>query len=155
MNARPVPSHRRPFRLIGALLAGLLAIVGLVAAVAQSGSATQLSAYSAGVAVDTSAVPPVDTSLVGGSRVSAPGSSERIDKALGNPVPLCGKREHPAADPLGNIAAPPRTVGDQLLSPVTGLTPEFTATHRLSYQSQPRAPTLPVASPHLTTVLLI
>ncbi|MFI6865316.1 hypothetical protein [Nocardia sp. NPDC050406] len=146
MQSRPTPHRRRSYRLFGgALLAGLLVVLGLVAAIADGGSAQPLADTGTAASVisarDTAAT---DTAV-----------SARFDQTIDHPVPLCGKRDHPGTDPLGNIAPPPRTFGDQLLSPLVALTPECTAAQWISYDIQPRAPTLPVASPHLTTVLLI
>lgn len=72
-----------------------------------------------------------------------------------DPMPSCRKQEHPASDPTGTLATPPRAIGDQLGADGTALEPEFRSPQPLSIGKQPRAPTLAVAAPHLTTVLII
>ncbi|WP_460724816.1 hypothetical protein [Nocardia heshunensis] len=70
-------------------------------------------------------------------------------------APVCRKQEHPASAPTGTLASPPRVLGDQLAADCTALQPEFPHSQQFSIGKQPRAPTLPVAAPHLTTVLII
>ncbi|WP_297609435.1 hypothetical protein [Nocardia sp.] len=136
MNSDRAPHSRKPFRLSCAvLLAGLFAIVGMVAAVAEWGSAQQVSYAAPSVQADTT---PVQTGAV-----------------AGNTVPVCGKHDGPNSDPMGQLAAPPRSAGDQLVPAGLGIVPEFSATQWLSLDIRPRAPTLPVAAPHLTAVLII
>ncbi|WP_327142417.1 hypothetical protein [Nocardia sp. NBC_01327] len=134
MNSHRAPHSRKPFRLSCAvLLAGLFAIAGMVAAVAEWGSAQQVSYAAASVQADK---PPVQT-------------------AADNTVPVCGKHDSPSSDPMGQLAAPPRSAGDQLVPAGLGTIPQFSATQWLSFDIRPRAPALPVAAPHLTTVLII
>ncbi|MET9491806.1 hypothetical protein [Nocardia sp. NPDC006630] len=136
MNSCRAPHSRKPFRLSCAvLLAGLFAIAGMVAATAEWGSGQQVS-YAAASAQPEQAS--VQTAAV-----------------AGNTVPVCGKHDSPSSDPMGQLAAPPRSAGDQLVPAGLGTIPQFAATQWLSYDIRPRAPTLPVAAPHLTTVLII
>ncbi|WP_330184678.1 hypothetical protein OHB26_14430 [Nocardia sp. NBC_01503] len=129
MNSHPAPRSRKSFRLsCAALLTGLFAILGLIAAVADWGSAQQISVQA----------------------VTAPG-----DTVASTHAPFCERHDQPGQDPLGQVTAPPRATGDQLLTPVFALIPELPATQRLSYDIAPRGPTLPMTSPHLTTVLII
>ncbi|WP_157556379.1 hypothetical protein [Nocardia acidivorans] len=129
MNSHPAPRSRKSFRLsCAALLTGLFALVGLIVAVADWGSAQQISVQA----------------------VTAP-----VDTATNTHAPFCERRDQPGQDPLGQVAAPPRAAGDQLLTPVFALIPELPVTRRLSYDITPRGPTVPVTSPHLTTVLII
>ncbi|MFB7722015.1 hypothetical protein [Nocardia sp. NPDC056100] len=129
MNSHPAPHSRKSFRLsCAALLMGLFAIVGLLAAVADWGSTQQVSVQAA--------VAPADTATTIHS-------------------PFCERRDQQGSDPIGQVAAPPRAAADQLLTPVFAVIPELPATQWLSYDIQPRGPTLPVTSPHLTTVLII
>ncbi|MFF2557768.1 hypothetical protein ACFVUS_42705 [Nocardia sp. NPDC058058] len=129
MNSHPAPHSRKSFRLSCAvLLMGLFAIVGLIAAVADWGSTQQVS-------VQATVAP--------------------ADAVTAIHAPFCERRDQQGQDPVGQVAAPPRSAADQLLTPVFAVLPELPATQWLSYDMRPRGPTRAVASPHLTTVLII
>lgn len=132
MNSRPAPQSRKSLRLtLGTVLAGLFVVLGLTAAVAEWGSTQQVSVI---------AEAPVAASA---------------DQVISAPSPVCGKRDDSGTQPIGALTAPPRSVGDQLLAACTGTTPQFAAAQWLSFDIRPRAPTAPVAAPHLTSVLII
>lgn len=133
VNSTTAPLRRKSFRLrCAVLVTGILTVFGLLVAVAEWGSTQQVSIASGEYAVAS-----------GLSHVT-----------LGT-TPVCGKRDPGAADPIAPLAAPPRAAADQLITPVTGLIPEFTPEQRLSIDARPRAPAVPVPAPHLTTVLII
>ncbi|MEC3951559.1 hypothetical protein VMT65_00790 [Nocardia sp. CDC153] len=140
MNPATAPLRRRSIRLPrGALCAGMLIVIGLIAAVAGWGSSQRLSLLDSGTPV-----------------ASTPAQvAKRAGHPALDPAPSCGKREQPASDPTGALATPPRAIGDQLVTHGVAFAPEFAIPQQLSIGKQPRAPTLPVAAPHLTTVLII
>ncbi|MFC9435933.1 hypothetical protein [Nocardia sp. NPDC057030] len=70
-------------------------------------------------------------------------------------APACRKQESPGPAPVGTLVTPPRALGDQLVGDCVAFAPEFQTAQKFSIGKQPRAPTLPVAAPHLTTVLII
>ncbi|MGW4242236.1 hypothetical protein [Nocardia sp. NPDC004722] len=124
-------------------MTGVVIVVGLIAAVAGWGSSQRDSLVVA------------DGPMA--SVVSA--TQTQVTKDSGHPAvdtaPVCRKQEHPASDPTGTLASPPRVLGDQLAAACVALQPEFHHSQQFSIGKQPRAPTLPVAAPHLTTVLII
>ncbi|MFE3192119.1 hypothetical protein ACFXHA_24135 [Nocardia sp. NPDC059240] len=113
--------------------------MGLIAAVAGWGSSQR------------------DSLVVGGPVVAATQSQVTQDSGhpAVDPAPVCRKQEQPASDPTGTLVSPPRVLGDQLAAACAVLQPEFHHSQLFSLGKQPRAPTLPVAAPHLTTVLII
>ncbi|MEC3919555.1 hypothetical protein [Nocardia sp. CDC160] len=119
----------------------MLIVIGLIAAVAGWGSSQRLSL------LEPSA--PIVASATGSQFATDSGHS------AADPAPACKRQEYPASDPTGSLATPPRAIGDQLVADFTRFEPEPFTPHSLSIGKQPRAPTLPVAAPHLTTVLII
>ncbi|MVU83666.1 hypothetical protein GPX89_41315 [Nocardia sp. ET3-3] len=143
MNPAPASISRRSVRLSrGALFAGVLIVLGLIAAVAGWGSSQRISLLDS--STPTVSVTALDT------RVTKDSGHPALD-----PAPACRKQEHPASDPTGMLVSPPRALGDQLAAACAVLDPEFRTPQQLSIGKQPRAPTPPVAAPHLTTVLII
>ncbi|WP_369636927.1 hypothetical protein [Nocardia sp. JMUB6875] len=141
MNPATAPLCRKSIRPYwGALFTGIVIVMGLIAAVAGWGSSQRLSMLES----STPSVAAVQTHVVKDS------GHQAVD-----PMPSCRRQEHPASDPTGTLATPPRVIGDQLVADCTALEPEFRSPQPLSIGKQPRAPTLAVAAPHLTTVLII
>ncbi|WP_067815909.1 hypothetical protein [Nocardia inohanensis] len=133
MNSATAPLSRKSVRFYRAVLVtGILTVLGLLVAVAEWGSTQQVS--------------------MGTGEYSV---SSGLSHVVLDTTPACGKRDPGAADPIAPLAAPPRAAGDQLITPVTSMVPEFTPQQRLSIDARPRAPAVPVAAPHLTTVLII
>ncbi|WP_162958180.1 hypothetical protein [Nocardia yunnanensis] len=139
----PTPALRDRMRIRSnrcALLVAVVIVMGLIAAVAGWGSSQRDSPLVAGAPVSAGTPP----------QVSADSGHPAVD-----PAPVCRKQETPAPIPAGTLATPPRVLGDQLVADCVGLVPEFRHSQQISIGKQPRAPTLPVAAPHLTTVLII
>ncbi|MFI1919018.1 hypothetical protein [Nocardia sp. NPDC020380] len=129
MNPTPAPLRRRSLRRSsGTLLAAFLVVIGLIAAVAEWGAAQAVPAGSL-------SVPVVHTT---------------VEKA-----PFCGKGNGTSADPVGKIAAPPRSVGDPLITASPAVDPGSIAAQWLSHSARSRAPALTVPAPHLTSILII
>ncbi|MFC3435026.1 hypothetical protein ACFOS0_12675 [Nocardia seriolae] len=143
MNPAPASLRRRSIRLYwGVLFTSVAIVMGLTAAIAGWGSSQRISL------LESNAPTAVTADYAQATPDS--GRGQAVDL-----VPSCRKQERPASDPTGTLAVPPRAIGDQLVADCFAIAPEFTTPQRFSLGKQPRAPTLPVAAPHLTAVLII